>query len=1182
MPTDNPFAPPGFTSAEPDASKNPFAPPDADANEQVAPANYVPQIPALNAGLGLAVDLAGRKNLPNYLAKTPERAIGGLFDILRGAGLGLAAGVNAVTTAAKLAPLPGNPFYDPAEGANRLSFGIDAGKAALPEIAKGAGRQLAAEVTNPFAAWLNKPTETTLDYLAAGELPSSAASVVARVAAKAGMKDLAMGAMRLSEGTSASTRNAAIWQAMKDNPHTGPWVARQENIWRTRDYIANRMKEAALTQEVKNVERADRFGGLSKQERAAATPIIEGRASPFGSEKLTKAVESYKGANAEEQARLFASGELDPATVERRAAQPLRVALGGDEQLVMENAPLRQNDVTGIEGRAKAADELHKKALQKAASASQKEADATRLQGQLTQARRETQAATAAEKRAARFAGRSEQAQKRLGPIEDMAPNDPMRAEMVARGTDVTRAELGLEGAQNEALASRAAIPGTPENIAGKLGKTKAQLSEAQRWQRVADVQAAKRDRLLALADAKRGRTPALDRIDAVTQQVKERFAAEPDATPFDPAYVPAIGKPKLWDRLVPHEFKANLPAYLRRSTGETLLSPERELDIGKISAIHDTHVVNNQKNLGILKDITSDPQLSRPLTSPRDPSFDPARESIIAPGAYARNMVDAIHPVDAALRSPDPHAALDAAARSTIIPDGTDVAGLAESMGPFYAVPKEVAHELNGQMGGWYAGLPPAMRLAGRLAFDTPNQFLRLTALTLRPGFYVNNLVGNTAMAGLAGATGKSVAAAIGGEAIPTIARGAGFAAAEAPALPGALNKLGRVSALARAANEGIDELARGSAFLGNVDRMALRKSILQTGTRMDKAMSYAEKMEFLGPQGVDRAAKEVSMFLNDYANQAPWQRNVLRNVLPFQSFLVHMTKLIARMPATHPLRAALIASLSEMSNDYQKAGFEQAGIDPGEVKPYRKGLLPVSSDNSGTQFLGSAGFNPTSGLGTNSAEMAYDPSPEGLARSVAGGAGPLLQYGAQIYSGKDALGSTFTKPGVYRTFGIDQAYDNEGNPIRQPVPSPWDYVRQSVGPIKMLEAVAQPNETYDLTGNPFSPDYLPEGGAPNTGTKSGPRAYDAGEMLQGYLGFPYRTFNTDELVISDKEKKVRERIATQSKPEVVGLRKQIKEAEAIIAAAKLAKDSATIASSQARLKSLQQQMREITKKGH
>lgn len=1181
MPNDF-FAPPGFTPASADATGDFFAPPEeASKRKPIAPAFPIPGAPGLGEALGGLQDVMQQKDPLDYVLKTPARAISGGFDILRGAGLGLAGGVNAGTTAAMLAPVPGNPLYSPAEGAGRASFAVETMKAAAPHVWEGLKQNAAEEVTNPFAAFLRRPTETALDAGAIAELPSAGASIVARVAARAGMKDIAMGAMSASEALSANTRNAAVWNALKADSRTGPWVIRQENIWRTRDYVANRMKEAALAQEGKNVERAERFGPLNKHERAAVTPVLEGRASvaPGAPPEFNAAIEGQRQATAAETKHLIDTGQITPEQAERRAWQAQRVARSGKP----ETAPMRQNDTGEIP------------------SLNRIDAETAKLKARPPRTMPVADAAQALAEKAKAL--NSPDLSLEVMPTDDALHIVSIKATKPGSGHAVRAMR------QLTKLADEYGVPLTGEAMPLAGGEVSdlnlsrfyshfgaKPISEGAPFMRRDPVGGAggfartfpKEFEAVVAGEMEPGEAihkalgPGTIIEDATLASMKNQLARDAASVPKQPTYVSALEQgPKGFSKLIPPEFRAQTPGYLRHSTGETIISPTRELDIAKISALHDTHFINNQKNLGILSDVMQDPQLARPVSSPRDPSIDWETQSLIAPGAYARNMVDHIHPVDAALRSPDPAAAIDKVARSVIIPDGQSAEGLAESMGPFYVVPKYVAHELNGQMGGWYAGLPPAMRFAGRLAFDGPNQFLRVTALTLRPGFYINNLVGNTAMAGLAGATGKSVAAAASGEAVPTIARGTGFAASESPALPGAFGQFSKVGNLSRAANEGIDELARSSAFLGNVDRAALRKSILETGTRMDKAMSYAEKMEFLGPEGIDRAAKEVSQFLNDYANQAPWQRNALRNVLPFQSFLVHMTKLIARLPATHPLRAQLVAQFATLSNEYQDEGFRQAGIDPEEVQPYRKGLLPVNADNSGVSFLGSAGFNPTSGMGTSSAEMAYDPSPEGIGRAVLGGAGPGLQYGAQVAAGKNSLGHAFTKPGTYRTFGIDQAYDKDGNPTRAPVPSAWDYVRGSFQPIKIAEAIAQPNETYDLTGTPFTPNYLPEGGADNTGTKDGPRRYNAGEMLASYSGFPFRSFDREELVISEREKKVRSRIATRSKPEVVELRKQIKETEAVISAAKLANDTATVSASRARLKQLQDSIKQATKSG-
>jgi hypothetical protein len=1204
-------------------------------NEPISPAPGGPL--GIGIGIGVAEDVAKQGGLP-YLANMPGRALQGMGGMLSGVGQALGAGVEGVAQVARLAPpnpaFP-NAFYDPGRGVLEM---LQAGRAigrALPMAAHDIVKNIREEVTNPGAAFIRRPTETALDAGLALDSPSAISSLVSRAAAKFGATTIAKKAMAFSEATSPAARNAAIYQTLKTDSNFGPWVVEQEQIHHARDLVANRFKERALKDEGVPASIAQVVGKLDAAELDHLPGVVQGTSPwPTGARpEFIDAVKAYQQLIAERQAGELARGTLTPEIIDRRAHQPLRIETGGPEQLTFEGAPRRVNDVTGTEKSARTAEKMRDAALVKAAKGAEKEAAAARLKAQLAQSRTETRAATTAEKRAARFAGRSEQAQKGLSPLEGLDPNDPNRARMAAQATDVTKAELGLEGANLEAEASRAAIPGAPTTIAQNLGKTRQQARDAAWWQRHADALDRRATRLTALADAKRGRIPALDRLDAQTAAVKAARAPGPFASAYPkefedfqrstlseaeqwsglhdragetvlkalgpgtivddatlegmkaslidevrlhhepPTYFPIqpTNKATGWDRLKPVEFRANKPGALQRSTGRTYATGEYERNPTKVLTRHLRASNQSDMNIGILHDISQNPYLSRPVENMRD--FDPihnsggidyTKESLLAPGAYARTIDPQISAVDAAFKSPNVSEALDKAARAVIVGDAENAANIGEAMGPFYAVPKHVASELHGQMGGWYDAFPRAAKVAGRLVFDSPNQFLRITALTLRPGFYVNNLVGNVPMALLAGASPGSL---LSGEAVPVAARGTGFAATEMVHPPSGFGPIRKIAGLPNLANEGIDEWSRAGAFRGNVNRIASRKALLETGKRMDKAMSLAEKMGFIGPDGVDKAASQVSQFLNDYANQAPWQRNAARAVMPFQSFLVHMTKFVGRLPVTHPLRAQLLAQLANLGNDFQTAEFQESGINPADVKSYRLGQLPVYTDAQGNvTTAGTAGFNPFSGMGTNSAEMQIEPSSGALLESAVGSLTPGFQYARQFAEGKNGLGRPFSQEGYSYDYGSDTPRDAAGMPAGKRRPSPIDYIRQNTYLSKAAESIIQPNEAYDLASG-FNP--IPAAKQPET-----PRKYGAREIASGAAGLPYRTFAPSDLAISTKEKQARARIAATNSAEVVELNEQIKTATEL---QKATKDPAEYRKLQQWIKSYQTKIKAI-----
>ena len=239
----------------------------------------------------------------------------------------------------------------------------------------------------------------------------------------------------------------------------------------------------------------------------------------------------------------------------------------------------------------------------------------------------------------------------------------------------------------------------------------------------------------------------------------------------------------------------------------------------------------------------------------------------------------------------------------------------------------------------------------------------------------------------------------------------------------------------------------------------------------------------------------------------------------MPFQSFLVHMSKLAFKLPFTDPNRARILAQMATLGNEYQDEQFKQVGMDPENVAPYRKNQLPVRKTDTGAITFGTGGANPASGLNMGEFDANGPPGAHALTNFAVDQSGIGPKFLANAFRGTNGIGIPYSKPGITHKFGSNDFYDASGKQVDAPSPSLVDLIRMNNPYAGVAERLYQPNETYDLTGSdfPWSDKYLPN--RPIKG-KVVPRKYNAQEAIMALLGIPIRDFTRDELANKGKQK--------------------------------------------------------------
>jgi hypothetical protein len=108
-------------------------------------------------------------------------------------------------------------------------------------------------------------------------------------------------------------------------------------------------------------------------------------------------------------------------------------------------------------------------------------------------------------------------------------------------------------------------------------------------------------------------------------------------------------------------------------------------------------------------------------------------------------------------------------------------------------------------------------------------------------------------------------------------------------------------------------------------------------------------------GPEYQRYISKKVNQSLGDYLNLSPFERNVLRNTLPFYSWYRAITTTTYHLAADTPLRANAIAQIGWIGRENDRA----------DVPSFLRGLISLGDGANGTKkALATQGLNPYSSL--------------------------------------------------------------------------------------------------------------------------------------------------------------------------------------------------------------------------
>lgn len=353
------------------------------------------------------------------------------------------------------------------------------------------------------------------------------------------------------------------------------------------------------------------------------------------------------------------------------------------------------------------------------------------------------------------------------------------------------------------------------------------------------------------------------------------------------------------------------------------------------------------------------------------------------------------------------------------------NVAAAAAAKGSLWAVPKTVATKMQqvakSRIGGSTA----------RLLIDAPNNVWRAGVLYWRPGFYVNNVFGNTVFLKLQGGKmnrmlrqlDKKYKAAfdnLPGE-VKAAIEGTGFhsrtgqrathlGAAEgttAGAVMKAVNETPVAVALRAGTDQGrrfnnfIENTYRKESFLKGVEKELSKRGVKKAGGSFIRAQKRLDQLFEAGadPQIAKGAIEAMDAAMNNYAALGPIERNIVRRFfMPFWPFYKHATKTLVKMPIKHPAKARLLDMLYEVDQ-------EMADTMSQYLPEWIRQSVPLTGDYQLTQ----GGMNPFAGIGQNPLAQLN----------------PMLQLGLETATGRDVFTQKpLTSANSVAPFGSDKQY--------------------------------------------------------------------------------------------------------------------------------------------------------------
>jgi hypothetical protein len=446
-----------------------------------------------------------------------------------------------------------------------------------------------------------------------------------------------------------------------------------------------------------------------------------------------------------------------------------------------------------------------------------------------------------------------------------------------------------------------------------------------------------------------------------------------------------------------------------------------------------------------------------------------------------------------------DPQTAFLSGFRDEFETAGEDLKTLLDERSEIYAVPKVVADKLDQSVRSIL--VPSSQEGKFRIYHDAPVNVWRATTLYLRPGFYINNIGGNSVFLGLQGGKlshvlrqanskyRKAVKDAVRELGVREDVEGGMWESAslrsthlgralDEPGVTGAIarttgrlkdSKAGRVAHApidgGQRLNSVIENAYRRESFLTAAEKDLAKRGVKLAGNRFirtNERLNQIMKYGYENPKAVGRWVDDMHDTMNNYRAMSPFERKVMRRfVAPFWSFFRHAATKLVKLPVDAPGKAEVLRFIAEMDDEINgdtEVGFLDHAFRVG------KGKNPEDD-----RFFSLNALNPFGGLTGENPIGQLAPIPKTVVETLTG---------RSLYDDQK-----FTSPDVVQPYGTEQQWRMDDG---EAVPTTVRPLIES--PTSALNALASQFPLYKLGQS------LIQGGA----------RYDTGELIENPDGSP------------------------------------------------------------------------------
>lgn len=254
------------------------------------------------------------------------------------------------------------------------------------------------------------------------------------------------------------------------------------------------------------------------------------------------------------------------------------------------------------------------------------------------------------------------------------------------------------------------------------------------------------------------------------------------------------------------------------------------------------------------------------------------------------------------------------------------------------------------------------------RNILDAPTDLWRWAVLTARPAWLMNNIIGNTIFSTLNGVAPRHYLMALSEQfraKTPDNLNGVHLTAQESdlglvrhgggplgemmewldskPAPVGALDlglgsrplvdqmvlkigdprrlkaAVGRVNRAVKDLGTNVESFYRTANYMKEAEKLAGQRIVQRAGKSGLEAASVLDEMDSFSPADLDKIVAKVNYFMHDYAALTPFERGVVRRIIPFVNFQKHQIRLLLQLPLDYPGRASMLQAAVAVGKEMQ-----------------------------------------------------------------------------------------------------------------------------------------------------------------------------------------------------------------------------------------------------------------------